>query len=231
MSLPPVIQPKFQTSHPSDGKPYTFRPFVVKEQRSMLIAAESGDPRDIMTSLVDLVDACTGQSFMRRPLVDLEWAFMNIRARSVGEIIELSVKCNSTVHTEHSSRPCGHTNHIDVDIRTAKFDPAPESLIQVGMGVNVKLTGISPYNIISGHSDEELVVHNTQYVTHGDVLYTEFSNAELVEFYNNIGATAWNSIEAFFASQPTLVLDVPHKCEKCGADGNVRIEGVLNFFG
>lgn len=228
MAIPSIIQPKFHTKHPSDGKPYTFRPFVVKEQRSMLIAGESGDPKDVIVSMVELVDACTGESFMRRPLVDLEWAFMNIRAKSVGEIIELTFKCNAK---SDSVKTCGHVNHIDVDIRSASYSGMPESIVKVSPEISVKLLPVSPHNLISGHDDKDMAIHNTEMIINGDDIITEFTKAELSEFYDNIGVGAGNAIQEFFNNQPILTLQTTENCEKCGAEGKIRIEGVLNFFG
>lgn len=231
MAIPSIVQPKFHTKHPSDGKPYTFRPFVVKEQRAMLIAGESGDPKDVITSMVALVESCTGQSFMSRPLVDLEWAFMNIRAKSVGEIIELTFKCNNMGYGAHSSKPCGHVNHVDVDIRNATYSAMPETLVKITDDISVKLSPVSPRNLIMGHDDRDMAIHNTELIIHGDVFYTEFTEKELVEFYDNIGVGAGNAIQEFFSNQPILTLQTTQHCEKCAAEGKIKIEGVLNFFG
>lgn len=221
MALPTIVQPKFQTNHPSDYKQYTFRPFVVKEQRSMLIAGESGDPKDIIVSMVALVEACTGESFMNRPLIDLEWAFMNIRAKSVGEFIELKFKCNN----------CKHENHTNVDIRTASYSDTPERIIKITDDISVSLLHVTPRNLIAGHTDKEMAMHNTEMIINGDDVTTEYTQKELSDFYDSIGVKAGQAIEDFFSNQPLLTLDVKEQCEKCGTEGNIKIQGVLNFFG
>ena len=115
MALPKLNStPKYEMNIPSTGETVRFRPFLIKEEKSMLIAAESGDNRTILLSLLDTLKACCDAEINENKLstFDVEYMFLKLRAKSVGETTKIGVKCNN----------CGHTNTLDVNIEEIEIN-------------------------------------------------------------------------------------------------------------
>ena len=96
MPLPKVVAPTFEVNLLSTGKPVKYRPFLVKEEKALLIALESGSEKDIISTVKNVIKACV-QSRIKvdsLPSFDLEYLFLNIRGKSVGETVELLVTCS-----------------------------------------------------------------------------------------------------------------------------------------
>jgi len=229
MALPKIDTPTFNLALPINNKKLKYRPFRVKEQKNMMIAAESGNSNDIIQTMVDLVNGCTFNAidFMDEPLSHLEWVFINTRAKAIGEVVEMTYKCAAV----QDSKQCDHSNVINVDIRTAKIEGTTDNVIEITPGIKVVIQYVTPRNIIDNLSDDELLLANTQMVIDGEDVITEFTKEELIEFYDSIPVEAGERINLFLQNQPILKLHIPTKCEKCGTEDEIVVTGALNFFG
>lgn len=231
MPLPKIESPKFTTSLIT-GEKITFRPFNVKEQKNLLILAEGGSPADIFAGIVDLTTACTFEKidWMKQPTVNLEQAFLHIRSKSIGEVVEMTYLCKAT----KDGKVCNHKNFIEVDVRTAESSPFPNQLIKVTDDISIELDHLTVSDVIdtmNGLSSEELFRRKTKHVLFGEEVITEFGEAEFKEFVDSFPPNASQQASEFFEKQPTLVLRVPTKCKKCGEESFIELKGVLNFFG
>jgi hypothetical protein len=226
MSLPKIESPTFSTKLPS-GKDLKFRPFSVKEQKALLITAEGGDEKSIYTAIKDLVDSCTfGKlDWDKQPMVDLEWAFLNIRSKSVGEVVEMSFKC---LATNESGIKCEAKNEVSVDVREATWEPFPNEVVEITPSIKIVLSPLTVSDIVS-QNDE--LYSKTKMILDGDTTVTEFTKEEFKEFEDSIPPLAMVEIQKYFLNQPTLVLKIKTKCLKCGNEGEIVLKGVLNFFG
>ena len=125
MALPKIDLPTYEVELPSTGKMLKFRPFLVKEQKILLMALEAGKEIDIITAIKQIIKNCVIEDdFSVDDLApfDLEYFFINLRARSIGEKIALSFKCKNIV----DEKECNHLMEFEHDILTAKVQKTPE---------------------------------------------------------------------------------------------------------
>ena len=126
MALPKLASAKFELTLPSTGEKIEYRPFLVKEEKALMIAQQSGKAEDVMRAVQDVVQACTFDKVDAKniPTFDLEYVFINLRAKSVGEVVELNVTCpddNVTkvpvsvdLTTIKCTKEVGHDNNIRI---------------------------------------------------------------------------------------------------------------------
>lgn len=231
MALPKIESPTFTTKLPT-GEDLKFRPFTVKEQKNLLIIAEGGSEKDIVEGIVELVTNCTfGKiDWLKQPTVNLEHAFLHIRSKSVGEIVEMTYQCKA----EHDGKTCNQKNFIEVDVRTATHEPFPESTIKITDSISITFDHVTVKDVLdmmNGLTSEQLLYAKTKMVIHGDEVITEFNKDEFKEFVDSFPPDASERVDAFFRKQPTLVLKPKTKCTKCGEESFIELKGVLNFFG
>ena len=232
MALPKIESPKFVAVFPT-GEEYSFRPFVVKEQKALLITSEGGSSLDIFKGIVDLVDKCTFEKidWLSQPTVNLEHAFLHIRSKSVGEVVEITYQCKSQ---HEGDKHCNHKNMIEVDVRTATSQPFPENKISVTNSITMvmqHLTVKDTMDMMAGLSNEDLITRKVEMVIDGENVITEFNKTELMTFIDSFPTKAAEQLKSFFEDQPTLVLKQNTKCAKCGNESFIQLKGVLNFFG
>ncbi len=231
MALPKIESPVFSTKLPT-GEEIKFRPFTVKEQKNILIVAEGGVESDIIEAIESLVDECTFKkiNWRTQPTVNLEHAFLHIRSKSVGEMVEMTYLCKA----EADEKVCNHKNFIEVDVRDAVHESFPETKIKITDSISIVLSHITVEDVIQmmkGKSSDLIQRSKLKMVLEGDDVITEFKDSELVEFYDSFPPDAAERVSKFFRQQPTLVLRPTTKCAKCGEESYIELKGVLNFFG
>ena len=132
MALPKLNStPKYEMKIPSTGETIRYRPFLIKEEKSMLIAAESGNNRTILLSLLDTLKACCDNEVNESKLstFDIEYMFLQLRAKSVGETTKIGVKCGH----------CGHTNTIEINIEDIQIKaPISNKLVKLTDSIEVE---------------------------------------------------------------------------------------------
>jgi hypothetical protein len=232
MSLPKIESPVFSTILPT-GEEIKFRPFNVKEQKNLLIIAEGGAEKDILMGIVAIVNECTFSKidWMKQPTVNLEHAFLHIRSKSVGEVVEMTFICKAP---KDDGSKCNHKNFIEVDVRTSKSEPFPEVKIKVTDSIYMimeNLTVKDVHDMMNDMPNEKLVKSKTKMVVHGEEVITEFTDADFKEFVDSFPPEAAQRLNEFFEKQPTLILRPATKCKKCGEESFIELKGVLNFFG
>lgn len=231
MALPVIQAPKFTMTLPT-GEHIQYRPFTHKEQKNLLITAQSGGEAEVLQGIIDLVDACTFNKldWANLPAVCLECAFINIRSKSIAEFVEMRWQC----HSKKDGKKCGHMNTVEADLRTAKAEPMPETTIKVTDDIAIVLDQVTPTDVIrmaGGASIEDILYEKVKMVVHGDEVTTEFTKEEFTPFVESFPAEASRAVDEFFKKQATMVLTVPVTCQKCGSESELTIKGALNFFG
>ena len=125
MALPRVDVPTYELTLPSEDKKIKFRPFLVKEEKILYIALETGDNKQMVDALKEVIKACTFDVLKvdQLPIFDVEYIFLNIRARSISEIVNLQYKCNNTVANEETKeeKECG--NVIKIELNVLEIEP------------------------------------------------------------------------------------------------------------
>ena len=234
MALPKQSTPKYNCVLPSDGREVEYRPFLVAEQKNLLIAQEQGDDGAMFSAVQDLVEACTYGKLKSTQLavIDMEYLFLKIRAKSVGETANLQVTC-------HDKKCDGHGEvviNLD-DVEVVGDEPENKIMINDEIGIELRYPRIGDIDLINseeGSMTQTLEMLKRCMVTvfdQEDVYPTsDSSTQELDEFVNTLSMSQMEMISEYFGSIPQLKKEVQSECVKCGKDINTTIQGMNNFF-
>jgi hypothetical protein len=235
MSLPKLQVSKYNTIIPSTGKRAQFRAFLVKEEKILLMAQESGESEQVVQALKDVVAACTFEKLDVDTLTsyDLEHLFIQIRMKSVGETIDLQVKC--------PNEECLQINQIvidlnDVGVSAPATENPPSSKVELDgeVGVILRAIPVADMDAVSDKTEDftrmiglciESVYDATKVYPRKDI-----SDDEMEEFVAGMNHEQLMKIEAFIANQPRLTFEKKIKCHACGGDISIKLAGLQDFF-
>ena len=234
MALPKLNStPKYEMNIPSTGETVRFRPFLIKEEKSMLIAAESGDNRTILLSLLDTLKACCDTEINENKLstFDVEYMFLKLRAKSVGETTKIGVKCNN----------CGHTNTLDVNIEEIEIKkPETEKLVQLTDKIQVELDYPTFSDVLNSDlgikstASEQLFsmmnfVFKTVITDDERINLKEVSKEELTDFIESMDSKQFSKVKDFIQEIPKLKHSYDIECGGCKENIKGDMEGLANF--
>ena len=241
MALPKIDTPIYELDLPLSKKHIRFRPFLVKEQKNLLMAMEADDKKSIEQNIKQVLHNCTlteGLDIEKLPVVDVEYYFLNLRARSVGEIVENKYRCDNVVE----GKTCGNImetslNLLDIGVSGVKENSDVINLTDK-ISIKLKYPEFSVLKAISGLTDESDVAFNmiadsVDYVFDGEQMYyaKETSRQEMVEFLGSLSQQQFEKIENFFVNLPKLEKKIEMKCSRCGFQHSFDVEGLESFFG
>lgn len=242
--LPVIDVPIFTVDLLSVDNPIRFRCFTVKEEKLFLMAAESGDPKSMMETTRQVLRNCVLDELDIEsiPAFDVETLFMNVRARSVGEVVNLNYKCNNTVGETESGEPkrCNHNVKIDVNLLEIQpafgegHDKKIEITPEVGMVLkypNVK-TIEKAQNSSAADAMVDLAVDCVDYIYNKDEIFysKDVPRDELVNWFEKLQSKDLEKIRKFFDTLPKIKKDVHFHCNKCNYEEDITIEGLESFF-
>ena len=229
MALPKVETPRYSVILPSTGKEIQFRPFLVKEEKVLLMAAESQDQKQYITAMMDVVNECTFKALNinRLPTFDVEYLFVQIRAKSIGESVTLEGTCSA----------CGHKQDVKLNLETVTIDKVSEDLedtFEVGSGIKIK---VKPMRFIDSTSVTEINIteiigkmKDTIYDDENLYNASEYTKSDLDDFVNQLPRSVLTDIEKYIKGLPKLITTVEFVCEKCGHHNKYVLEGFQDFF-
>ena len=235
MPLPTIATPTFELILPSNGKKIKYRPFLVKEEKVLILALETGDTADITRSIKDVLKACIltrGVKVDQLPTFDIEYLFLNIRARSVGETIKLLVNCPDDG---------GQTQvTVEVDISQVQVIKDESHSIDIDIDGNYKLRMKYPsldqfINNNFNFKDEEqdvfkMVASCVDLVYDDETAYDDFTEKEMVKFLEQFNSAQFREIEKFFDTMPKLAHTITVTNPNTGVENEVTLEGLSSFF-
>ena len=229
MALPKLETPTYELILPSTNEKVSYRPFLVKEYKVLLTSLES-DTSEIQRVVTDLVDVCTFNKLnaKRLPTFDLEYLFLNIRAKSIGEIADLNMTCKN----------CENKISFKMDVTKAQIlrDENHTSTIFITdkMGVKMRYPNFNEmFDVYENYKSEKIVdllCNCVVGVFTEEESYDTFTKEELVEFVNSFSKAQFEKLETFFLTMPKVVQEVKEECDKCGTENEVTVEGLQNFF-
>lgn len=241
--LPKLDVPTYEVNLISTGKPVRFRPFLVKEQKLFLMASESDDPKETVQVIRQVLKNCIIDELDvdTLPTFDLEWLFINLRARSVEEIVNLRYKCNNNVKDEEGKDgKC--TGYVEFDVNLLDVQPSknPEhtNKIQIteNLGVVLKYPTFEMVQKYEGLAENDLMtnvlVDCIDYIYDKEQMYyaKDSSKQELIDFVDNLQQKDLEKIKLFFDTIPEVKKDVTFECPKCKYKEDIAIKGIQNFF-
>jgi hypothetical protein len=241
MALPKIDVPTYEIELPVSKTKIKYRPFLVKEQRNLLMAIESSESTTIQQNIKDILYNCTlteGVNIENLPIIDVEYYFINLRAKSVGEVVESRYRCNNEVN----GTECGNIMEKEVDLTQVKVQMKEDisSEIQLTPNISIKLKypefGIVKDSLKYDDINDvtfNMIAQSIEYIYDGQQFYyaTESTPEELVEFVEGLNQEQFGKIENFFNNLPKLKETLNIKCSKCGFDHKIEVEGLESFFG
>lgn len=241
MALPKLDVPTYEIELPISKKKIKYRPFLVKEQKNLLMALESNESSTIQQNVRDILNNCTlteGINIDKLPIIDVEYYFINLRSKSVGEIVETRYRCNNEVE----EKVCG--NIMEANVNLQNIQPYQEEQvspeIQLTDKIMIKMKypefGIIKDSINMDDITEvtfNLIAESIEYIFDGDQFYYahEAEPGEMLEFVEGLNQAQFEKVEHFFNNLPKLKETVEMTCSKCGFHHTIDVEGLENFFG
>ena len=239
MSIPQIATPLFHLTLPSTGERITYRPFLVKEEKLLLIAKEAEDEESIVTAIIQILESCTNNEvdIMSLASFDLEYLFLNIRAKSVGEEIELRYKHSSGVNKEGKECTTVTPVTIKIDDIGVKQNEGHEKKIMLTDTVGVQMRYPRPQTLdklIEGSMENVLdaIADCVEFLFDKEQIYDETttSKEELIEFIETLNQEQLNKINKFFDTMPRLEHEIEYECAGCGQKDKVTLRGLSDFF-
>jgi len=245
MNLPKLNTPTYFLTIPSTKKKVKYRPFLVKEEKIMMLVKESKNQVEIIEVMKDVVKACTFDKLDPNKLstFDIEYIFLQLRSKSVGEKIEINMKCvNEVDHIEDdgitkTSKPCGGIIPFDIDISKIRVKTPKEHtnniILDDDIGITFKYPSVNNIYDEENVDDIEIIVDLIESIFDKDNVYeaSETKREELVEFVENITQKQFIKIKkGFFDTMPSLEHTIKYKCSDCGYQGEHTFRGISDFF-
>ena len=238
MPLPKIATPTYELVIPSTKKKIKYRPFLVKEEKVLIIAMESEDPSQIAVAVKDVIKACIlsrGVKVEELSTFDIEYLFLNIRGKSVGEEVEVLVTCPDDGETKDPviialddievQFDKSHSRDIRLDdtlLMRMKY-PSMEEFVKNNFSVSdVNLD--ETFNVIMS-SIEQIYNEEESWTT------KDCTKKELREFVEGLSSKQFKDIENFFTTMPKLSHNITVTNPNTGVDNEVVLEGLASFFG
>lgn len=236
MPLPKVNLPTYELTIPSTGKKIKFRPFVVKEEKILLLALESEDQEQITNAIIQIINNCVETKLKIEDLstFDVEYIFLNIRGKSVGEVLEFSITCPDDGETQVEVE-------INIDDIKVEKEPSHTDTIDLENGYLIKMKYPTMKYVMSRKNTDKKSAIDTTFeyaVDCFDKMYNdeevwEASNCtkkEIVEFLESLTSDQYKKVQDFFNTMPKLKHKVDIVNPSTGKESQVTIEGLANFF-
>ena len=238
MPLPKIATPTYELELPSTGKTIQYRPFLVKEEKLLVIALESEDNKQITNAIKAVLRACVltkGIKVENLPTFDIEYLFLNIRGKSVGEELDVNIICPDDEVTEVAvkidlddiqvQRDEKHTNKIKLDdnlMMEMKY-PSLDEFIKSNFDFNDRNQMDQSFQLIASCIDK-VYSEDEAWAT------ADCTKKEVNQFLESMNSSQFKEIEAFFTTMPKLSHTISVKNPKTKGESEVVLEGLASFF-
>jgi hypothetical protein len=238
MPLPKIATPTYELELPSTGQTVQYRPFLVKEEKVLVIALESEDPKQITTAIKTVIKNCIltkGIKVEALPTFDIEYLFLNIRGKSVGEVIEVNVvspddettpaKVEINLDDIKVQKDDKHTNKIKLDdsIMMEMKYPSLDEFIKNNFDLNDTSNMDQSFDLIASCIDK---IYTEEEVW----VAADCTKKEINDFLESMNSSQFKEIEAFFSTMPKLSHTINVINPKTKVESEVVLEGLASFF-
>ncbi len=237
MPLPKLNVPRYELKLPSDGKRIKYRPFLVKEEKLLLLAMETEDQAQMVDTVQTLLLNCTNLSatdIKGLATFDFEYIFLNIRAKSVGETVDVLVTSPDDNETKVKVT-------VDLSEVEVKFEPEHTNILKLDNKISMVMKYPSMDMFVKNNFETnstveslfELTTDCILQIVEGEEVYEakESSKEELVEFLDQLNTTQFQEIQKFFETMPKLSHEVKFTNPKTKKKQTLTLEGLASFFG
>ena len=235
MALPKLESQVYELEQPSTGKKIKYRPFLVKEQKVLMVASESEDEKQIRDALAGIISSCTYEKVdpFNVPMFDVEFLFLRIRGKSVGEKIELNLLCpddnetrvktNLNLDDVGVNQKLGHTNEISITdkIKIIMNYPTLNDMVGMNGGENAGIDEVL-----------DMIKRCVHEIHDGETVHSkiDMSESDLNEFIESLTTEQFESLTNFFDTMPKVAHSIEVTNPKTKKKGEVVIEGIQSFF-
>jgi hypothetical protein len=237
MALPQIVLPTYELEIPSSGKTIKYRPFVVKEEKVLLMALETNDENAIEDAVRTLLKGCIQSRVKLEDLAifDLEYIFLNIRAVSVGEVVEMMLTCEDDGETQIKY----NLNLTEVQVIKSE-DYSNKIMLSDDVGLIMKYPSFEEFVKVSiagvqSSADNvlEIMAKCVDQIFDGEDVYdsSTTSKKEFVEFVEGLTNKQFEKVQEFFSEMPVLKHEIKLKNPNTGVENSFVIQGLSNFFG
>jgi hypothetical protein len=238
MPLPKIATPSYELELPSTGETIQYRPFLVKEEKLLVIALESEDTKQITTAIKTVIKNCILTKNIKvesLPTFDIEYLFLNIRGKSVGEELEVNIICPDDGETQvpvkinlddiQVQKNENHTNKIKVDsaIMMEMKYPSLDQFIKSNFDFNDKNAMDQSFELI-GSCIDKIYTEDEVWST------SDVTKKELTDFLESMNSSQFKEIEKFFETMPKLSHTIKVKNPVTEIESDVVLEGLASFF-
>ena len=236
MSLPKINTPEYRLNVPSTDEEIRYRPFLVKEEKLLLIAQETGDDAAMYDAVQNLVETCCFGTVdvTKMPLFDLEYVFLNIRAKSVGEVVDLEVTCPDDEETKVKVK-------VDLTKIDVHMDDTHDARIQLTDDIGLLMSYPHLGSLAAMGSSEDGVQMENMFNMIYDCMYQvwdgeetfdamDYTQKEKREFVESLNHEQFEKIQNFFSTMPTVKHDVKVTNPKTKVKSTVTLQGMNAFF-
>lgn len=231
--LPKIATPKYDMIVPSTGKSITYRPYVVKEEKILLIALESEDEKQIEKSIYSMIESCLDGKVNINDFTnfDIEFIFLTLRSMSVGEGIKLNIPCSS----------CEEPNEVSVDLNKLEVKNNDFDKKDLQIKINDDITIDLRWPTMSDRAVEitsgtESVIHmvaksiGTLYHGEDIISMSDTPFSEVLEFVESLSSAQFNQCMQVLVKTPYTGYDIKFTCKKCGHKNERELKGMADFF-
>lgn len=232
MGLPQIDTPTFKVKIDSLGKNYKFRPFLVKEEKLLVMAGESSDNSDMLHAAQQVITNCSFGKVNgeKLPMFEVQKLFLTLRSQSVGNMIELQAKCGDCeasndvildidevdiIRDENHSSTVKLTDSLVAEMQYPTVD---EVAALATAEEEVDIYVVAANNIVTIYNEDETIDFQTS------------PPDERMEWIENLPPKSFGEIKNFFETMPQLYHTIEFKCKQCKKDNYLTIDGYQNFF-
>ncbi len=238
MALPMMNTPTYNMVVPSSGVSVKFRPFLVKEEKALLIAQQSEDLMVMVDTLKSVVKTCVLDTIDANKLAtfDLEYMFTQIRAKSVGEVIELIFPCDID-HGEDNEKA---RVKVSIDLTTIQVEKQDNHTNKIDLFGDVGVVMKYPTIDVMRKLDDtdsidnifDVVAMSVDYIYQGEEIFyaKEQKHEEMLQFLNNLTSEQFVKIQNFFDTMPRIKKQIEYTCPVCQKQHKKMLEGMQSFF-
>ena len=235
MPLPTLESPKYILTVPSTSQSIEYRPFLVKEEKILLLAQESDNSAEMMSAIKDITRACTFNVLKPELLTpfDLEYIFLKLRAKSVGEFSNIKCKCDQCeVYTEVS------VNLDEIEITWPEKEISNKIMLTDKIGVILRRMRVDDISAVISGSEVNMDTITDMLIASIESIFDDVgvyqsdqsSREELLTFVNSLTRAQLGKLEEYISNSPKLQHSVQFKCDSCKKENNITLTGTQAFF-
>ena len=237
MPLPKIVTPSFELTLPSNKKKVKYRPFLVKEEKILILAIENGGMKEITMAIKDVLKNCVltrGVKIDELPTFDIEYLFLNIRARSIGESIDLLITCPDDGKTQVNTKiyideikvkkSKDHTQDIKIDDTYTMRLKYPSLDQFVDENFNFEKETDNTFSLVASCIE---MIFSKEEAWEGK----DSTHKELVSFLEQLNSTQFKEVQKFFETMPKLSHEIEVENPETKVKSTVTLEGLASFFG